>query len=606
MTMTGAAQPWSSGDHALHVLGSMTSGVVTLDGEGRVTSFNQRAADVTGIPASRVLGESLVAFLLEDPHNEHLADTIVEASYDESGRYYRQVDFHREGRRRVLDLRASLLRNDKGAASGVVLVIDDVTETALLRVAEAKLSEELKSQNVALTDAYRSLEEKNRSLDQVTRRVQALRVAAVLMALLVFGGAAYYAWSSIDAPSRPSRPAAAAAAGVPVGGHVVTPVAIRQTVGISGTIEPGQVVEITAPFAGKVLERQFEYGSRVERGTPIVTLDASEIERERRNAVVAVMKARDRVGELETWERGTDVQRARRQLALARQNLERVQQQLQTATDLLNRGIIAKQEHDSLKQQLQQQEQQVFSSEQDLAATIRKGSDDQITMARLELSNAEEKLRDLSGQVRAARIQAPVQGVALRPRPASAGGSAGGGSGERDVTVGGRVEQGRTLLEIGDLSSLTVRGQLDEVDVGRVRVDHPVAVTVAGVGGRPIPARVAAVSSQASADRGSGGRSARAKFDVLVRIEEVPSQAREAIRIGMSAALEIIIHEQPAAIVLPPDLVTRGPQGASVRVRKGGQGEPQDVSVTLGAPLPQGIEVKSGLSAGDEVLRPGS
>ncbi|MCC7276331.1 MAG: PAS domain S-box protein [Alphaproteobacteria bacterium] len=598
MTADSSRQPWSTGEHALHVVESMTSGVVTLDGQGRVTSFNHRAQEITGIESRRILGESLVAFLLEDPSNEHLADVIVEAGYDDTGRYYRQADFHRDGRRRVLDLRASLLRDDNAAAVGVVLVIDDVTETALLRAAEAQLAGELKTQNAALADAYRTLEEKNRSLDQVTRRVQLLRVAAVLMALAVFGGAAFYAWTAIDAPTR-SRPAATAAAAP--SGFVARTQPVRQTVGITGTIEPGQVVEVTAPFAGRVLERSFEYGSRIERGRTLVVLDASEIERERRNAMVTAMKTRDRVAELEGWERGNEVQRARRQLALARQNLERAQQQLQTAVELLGRGIIAKQEHDSLLQQLRQQEQQVFASEQDLAATLRKGADDQITMARLELSNAEEKHRDLSKQVGAARILAPVSGVALKPRAATTTGS--GGAADRDIAVGARIEQGRTILEIGDLSSLSVRGQLDEIDVGRVRVGLPVAVSAPGIMAQPLAGRVAAVSSQATTERTSS-RAAKARFDVQVRIDEIPEGARESLRIGMSSVLDIIIYENKAAIVIPPDLVRRGAEGARLRVRKGAQGEPRDVIVTLGPALPQGIEITGGLAAGDEVLPP--
>ena len=587
-------------EHALRVVESMTSGVVTLDPEGRVTAINQRAAQIIGAEPAALMGETLIAILLEDPNNEHLTDAIVEASYDATGRYHRQVEYHSGDRRRVLDLRANLLRGPGGITEGVVLVIDDVTETAILRASEQRLADELRTRNDTLTEAYRGLEEKSRSLDQAQRRSRSLGLIALAMTALVVGGAAFYAWTS-TAPPEARRPPPVNP-GAPAG-LVATPRPIRQTASVTGTIEPGKVVEVTAPFAGPVEARDFVYGSRVEAGQELLRLDGAEIERERRKSVVAAMNARQKVAELVDWERGNEVQRARRQLAQARQNLERSQQQLQTAGELLKRGIIAKQEYDSLQQQQRQQEMQVFSSEQDLAATVRKGSADQVTIARLDLASVEEKLEDQTRQLAGARILAPVSGVALRPRAQAAAGAAGGeGAGGRDVSVGTRIEQGRTLLEIGDLSTLSVRGQVDEIDVSRVRPGLAVVVQGAGFGGRPLAGEVTAVSSQANVER--TGRNPRARFDVQVTIRDLPAAVREHLRIGMSATMEIVIYENRAAFVIPPDLIRRTAQGPRLKVRKGGQGEPQEVVPTLGVSLPQGVEVTAGLSAGDEVLRP--
>jgi HlyD family secretion protein len=590
--------PEPKAEHALRVVESMTSGVVTLDAEGRVTAINRRAAQIVGRETAELMGESLIAILLEDPSNEQFSDAIVEASYDASGRYHRQVEWHSGGRTRTLDLRANLLRGAGGAVDGVILVIDDVTETALLRASELRLTEELRTRNDSLTEAYRGLEDRTRSLQQARRRLRVFGAAALGTAVLVVGGAAFYAWTATAPPGRP-RTAAAGQAPGGTPGFVAAARPLRQTTNVSGVIEPGQVVEITAPFAGQVLARDFVYGSKVEQGQELLRLDGAEIERERRKSQVATMAARQKLAELVDWEIGNDVQRARRQVAQARQNLERLQQQVQTAGDLLRRGIIARQEQDSLQQQLRQQELQVFSSEQDLAATLRKGSPDQVTAARLELASTEEKLQDQMRQLAAAHILAPVSGVALRPRaPSTAGGD---GAGSRDVTVGGRVDQGRTLLEIGDLTTLAIRSQVDEVDVARVRPGLPVTVRGAGFGNQPLAGEVTAVSSQANADR-AGGRAPRPRFDVVVTIRNLPEPVRQNLRIGMSATVEIVIYENPTAILVPQDLIQRGPAGLRLRVRKGGTGEPQDVEVRLGVSLPQGVEVLAGLSPGDEVL----
>ena len=225
-----------------------------------------------------------------------------------------------------------------------------------------------------------------------------------------------------------------------------------------------------------------------------------------------------------------------------------------------------------------------------------------MAIAKLELANAEEKLHNLERQVQAASIRAPVSGVALRPRAATSSGGGEGGGASRELVIGARVEQGRSLLEIGDLGTLSVRGQVDEIDVSRVRPGLSVVVQGSGFGGQPLRGRVAAVSSQANVS--GSGRAARARFDVLVTIEEVPPAVREFLRIGMSAALEVIVYQRDAAIIVPPDMIRRSADGPRMRVRKGGQGDPQDVPVTLGVSLSQGIEVVAGLSSGDEVMRP--
>lgn len=594
-------EPATGADHALRVVESMTSGVVTLDPEGRVTAINQRAARIIGVDRDGIMGQSLVAVLLEDPANEHLTDTIVEASYDSTGRYHRQVELHQGERRRTLDLRASLLRDADGAMAGVVLVIDDVTETAILRASEQRLAEELRVRNDKLTEAYRGLEEKTRTIADTRRRVRRFGVAALAVALIVAGGAGWYAWTADAPPARP-RPVAGTPGEAP--GLTVQPRRLRQTVAISGTIEPGKVVEVTAPFAGAILARDFVYGARVEQGQELLRIDGGDVERDRRKAVAAAMNARQKLDDLINWERGNEVQRARRQLAQVRQSLERAEQQMQTAAELLKRGIIARQEHDSLVQQQRQMQLQVFSSEQDLAATLRKGSPDQVEIARLDLATANEQLAELTRKLAGAHILAPVAGVALRPR-VPAGGSGGGGAegaAGRELAVGGRVEQGRTILEIGDLSFLAVRGQVDEVDVGRVRPGLAVNVTSAGFGGRALPGQVEAVSSQASAER--SGRSARPRFDVLIAVRDLPEAERQRLRIGMSAAVEIVLYENPAAILLPPDRIRRGPQGPVARVRRAGQGEPQDAPLTLGISMPEGIEVTAGLAPGDVVVAP--
>jgi len=58
----------------------------------------------------------------------------------------------------------------------------------------------------------------------------------------------------------------------------------------------------------------------------------------------------------------------------------------------------------------------------------------------------------------------------------------------------------------------------------------------------------------------------------------------------MSANLSIVTHDNPEAVVLPPEAVREGAEG---RV----------VPVTIGISTPEGVEVRGALAAGDVILR---
>ena len=139
-----------------------------------------------------------------------------------------------------------------------------------------------------------------------------------------------------------------------------------------------------------------------------------------------------------------------------------------------------------------------------------------------------------------------------------------------------------------------VRAQVDEIDVGKLRVGQPVQVTGDAFAGITLEGRVASVAAQASAE---AGRSGLPSFGVTIEIGGIPSEERERLAVGMSASLAIITYDNPAAFVVPPAALGEGPV---VRVRAGGA--VREVAVTIGIATPDGVEIRGALNTGDVVL----
>ena len=132
------------------------------------------------------------------------------------------------------------------------------------------------------------------------------------------------------------------------------------------------------------------------------------------------------------------------------------------------------------------------------------------------------------------------------------------------------------------------------VDIARIRHDQPVLISGDAFAPHQLNGRVAYISSQAVVT------GSRPYFDILVRTGALSSAELGAVRLGMSARLDITVYEAPAALVVPVAAIRRTSAGAVV-CRRGADGRPESVAVTPGAVLADSVEIRAGLHAGDVV-----
>ncbi len=582
-----------------NILENMHDGVMTLDGEGRITMFNQAAGDILGVPRDEVAGRGFAeVFMLELEGNDAFNQAILDAVYQAAIGSTALVDFTRPAGDTVhLAVTSSYLRRPEGGKTGdgqgIIVVFNDITEVQKLRNAEKEL-------NRQLIAACRKAEESNASLNTALRKVQIIRVMVTSFVLLLFLGLGLYYWNKspvavvaqssgfTEGPMRRMPGVGGGPAVEVAGGQEVT-----ASVSMSGTLEPVEKIHVVAPFNASVEKIFCQYGDEVKKGDPLLLLETSEFEVEVRNAEAEYIKALQAYNELKDWSESNEMARAKRSLMKARRELDVNRRKLDEAQLLFDKGIVSGNELDGAKAAVQNGELELKAADEDLATVKSKGGAANVRVAEMALMNARTKKETLEAKLRRGEIRAPESGVIML-------GGAEGGKQAKPLEKGAPVKEGDVLLSVGNLAGLTVRADVDEIDVGKIGIGQKVRVTGDAFPGVTLAGRVSAVSSQAR--QGGMGAIGVPTFEVMVTISEIPAAVRRQIRLGMTATMEVQVYENKDALMVPIDAVEVADGKAKVRVRDKATGEVREVPVKTGTTNVTSVEIKSGISAGDQVL----
>ena len=578
------------------VLDNLMDGVMVVELGGSIGMFNPAAGRILGLPPDEVIGRTFADLFITREGFDEFTELILNAVGNRRGGGRQVVALNAGGEARSISVATSYLGSTRDGTAepvAVIAVFSDITEIRELRETELRMAKASEAQHAELQTAYRKIEEHNKTLAAMLKKVQVARVLATVLVIGVFLGAGIYTWRPLDLFGGSSESTVTSSADTFVGEGLhtvaVEPRPVQTTISLVGELVPWRKVNVLSPIESRIVKVHFQYGQKVVEGELLVELDTAEISREYREARVAYIDALKRFETIEDWENGPEMADARRSFTRAKLDLESQENRLKRTAFLLSEGLVASSEHEDAQRQYRSQKLDFEAARQDFKAAQTRGGQKAQDKAELKLGIAREKMRDLEQSLQRSAIYAPLTGVVLAPTKPR----------DSDLATGKSVEEGAVLLTIGDFARMSAVTKVDEVDIVRIKAGQAVSVTGNAFPGLMLGGFVTHVSSQAEA---------RAKdapeFSVIVTLDPIEAVQQGRLRAGMSSNLKIVVYRNDAALLVPIDAVERGGRMHRLRVVDRETGEAQAREVEIGTTTLDSVEIVAGLEPGDEIVVP--
>lgn len=366
------------------------------------------------------------------------------------------------------------------------------------------------------------------------RRKQRSRAWIWLPVIAIFAGAGYYGWRAY----APAETATATITQTVVRGD------IENAVTAVGTLEAVKSVDAGAQVSGQLKAMHVEIGDAVTKDQLIAEIDPATIEN------------RIEINRAELANLQAQLQSKKAQLVFKQANIAR------------QRNLVAG--NAAAQQALDQAVADLAAAEADVNATEAQIRKQQATLAGDEVDLGYTK------------IYAPMAGT----------------------IVANPVKEGQTLnasqtaptiVTIGDLSTMTVRAEVSEADVGRLKVGMEAYFTLLGQPGKRFTGKLRQVEPSPTVEN---------NVVLYNALFDVPNADGE-LMISMSAQVFFVQAAARDVLVVPSGAVTmkRGegkPQAQVTVVTASGGNEVRDVETGIRNRV--SVEVKSGLAEGDRVV----
>jgi HlyD family secretion protein len=165
------------------------------------------------------------------------------------------------------------------------------------------------------------------------------------------------------------------------------------------------------------------------------------------------------------------------------------------------------------------------------------------------------------------------------------------------VQVGMTPYEGQPLMYLPDITSMQVETQVNEMDVEKIKVGQPVAITLDAVPDATFKGKVATIGSlaQLKVSKVSGKRTGVKVFDVTVDVTDADPRLRP----GLSANVAILMDQLKDVTYVPVEAIF-DQNGKTVAYVKHGR-RARSVNVDCGLSNEKFVVVRTGLQAGDKV-----
>lgn len=322
---------------------------------------------------------------------------------------------------------------------------------------------------------------------------------------------------------------------------------ISHTVNATGMIYPKKILKVGAQVSGEISELAVSIGDKLKKGDLIAKIDASTQENAKLSAQAQL-----------------NSQEAR--LKSAKSNLEKAQSAFNRADKLYQQGAISQADYESSKVALSSAKNSVVEINQ------------LIVQNKLSVKNAELSLSYTS-------VLAPMDGTVIAI------------SVEEGQTLSS-AQSAPTIITLAQTDIMTIKAEIAEADVGLMRPNLPVSLTLLGGQSQVFKSFLKSVDPAPKEISENSNLSNNSPIYYYGHIDV--ENAENKLRYGMTANIKIQVDKADAVLLIPMAAINKTPKGSSVLLLKNGETITQPIKVGLQDGV--SAQVLEGLSEGDEII----
>jgi HlyD family secretion protein len=350
---------------------------------------------------------------------------------------------------------------------------------------------------------------------------------------------------------------------------------MTKSVVATGKIEPITKVEIKSKANGIIEKLNVDVDQMVHASDVLVELD-------KENLRAQVRESRANLQAANAAQEAADAQLKKDKVAAEAPDLEFAQRNYERAQQLYAQKLVSPQSLDDAKSAMELARNRKAAAEVQLGISQAKLSESiaNVAQAQAAVDRNEEQLAN-------ATIRAPINGTVLT----------------RDIEVGSPVSSilnmgsaATLVMTLGDINKVFVRGKVDEVDVGRVRLGQTARITVETFKDRKFEGRVTQISPiGAEKDNVT-------TFEVKVSIDNPGNE----LKANMTANAEIVLEEFPNSLIVPESAISYDAKRNPTvdLVDPGAKGGKRKVTIKTGVGNGTKTQVIEGLKQGDKIVLP--
>ena len=368
---------------------------------------------------------------------------------------------------------------------------------------------------------------------------------------------------------------------------------IFQAVSSTGRVVSNLDVDIKCRASGQVIKLPFDVSQSVHQGDLLLQLDPADQQRSVEQAEVALAISQAKLAQakqnLVVGEQAvvTNRDRANAMLESAKIRAKDAQSKADRRRQLLEQQLGSQEEYDAAQTDAAQAAADLASINVQLAEIKTQELALEVKRQDVKLGEAEERsdqiaLTNARQQLSYTTVTAPMDGV-ISAQNIQIGTIISSGI----TNVGG----GTTIMTISDLSRVFVLASVDESEIGKVKLDQPVNVTVDAYAGRRFKGKVVRIATKGV------NVSNVVTFEVKI---EVLDESKRLLKPEMTANVQIIAAQRDDVLIVPAQAVSRK-QGEVHATVVAPDGTTSERTVKLGLNDGDNGEVLQSLTEGDVV-----